>query len=181
MLNNINKKKKNILIIHGWESSSREHWYLKFKEKMEKDGFNVFVPDMPGAYFPKKEEWVEKICSYFPDESWTLIGHSLGGVAILRYLEEDVKKISKAILIATPFEPMNFNPIINFFVPDFNFSKIQNNTKNIIIINSEDDPVVPREHGKKYHQKLESRLIFTNGYYHFNNINIELLENIIKN
>ncbi len=28
--------KKRVLIIHGWESNSKEHWFLEEKEKLEK-------------------------------------------------------------------------------------------------------------------------------------------------
>lgn len=173
-------KNKNILILHGWESNSREHWFLKAKEKFEGIGYKVIVPDMPGAYFPKKDEWVKIIKDLKPDEKWILIGHSLGGVAILRYLEIAKKPVSKAMLIATPFDQMKFNPIANFFDKDFNWKKIQQNANKIIIVNEDEDPVVPLDHGIKYSQKLKSEFIIKKGCTHCDFLDMNWLEKIIE-
>lgn len=171
---------RNILILHGWESNPREHWYLRAKEKLQKEGYNVYVPEMPGAYFPKKENWVEKIVEYNLDETWAVIGHSLGGVALLRYLENTETKIGKAILIAVPYDQMNFNPIANFFFPEMNFSKIQNKANKFIILNEDEDPVVPLEHGEKYHSHLKSKFIVKKGCLHFDIIDLDFLEKVIE-
>ena len=50
-------KLNNILILHGWNSGSNEHWFMKAKEMFEALGFNVFLPELPGNYYPKKKEW----------------------------------------------------------------------------------------------------------------------------
>ena len=89
---------KRVLIIHGWESNSREHWFLAEKERLEKLGYEVVVPDMPNTLHPQKEEWVKVIEDFNPDENSILIGHSLGGVTILRYLEIAKNKTRKCIL-----------------------------------------------------------------------------------
>src|SRR3990167_7905498 len=100
---------KNILILHGFGASSQDHWFFEAKKIFQRKGHQIFIPDLPGGYFPHRDEWVETIEEFNPDESWVLIGHSLGGIAILRYLEKAKKEISQAILAATPFYSMNFN------------------------------------------------------------------------
>ncbi|MDD5145114.1 MAG: hypothetical protein PHW72_03250 [Candidatus Pacebacteria bacterium] len=45
---------KRVLIIHGWESNSKEHWFLEEKNRLEDRGFEVTVPDMPNTFHPKK-------------------------------------------------------------------------------------------------------------------------------
>ena len=173
-------KSKNILIIHGFESNSREHWFLAAREKFEKEGYKVFVPDMPGTFFPKKDEWVKKIGSFNPDENWILIGHSLGGNAILRYLEIVNRKVAKVILMATPFEPMKFGAIENFFGDEFDWKKIKSNSGKIIVVNEDLDPVVPLEHGKQLSQCLNCQFIIQPGYTHFDKINLDFLEKLIN-
>lgn len=170
---------KNILILHGWNASPEDHWFVVAKEKWQKKGLEVSVPNMPGNYFPKLDEWLKIIESYKPDESWTLIGHSLGGVAILKYLENAEKPVGKAILIATPFAAMHFGALDNFFEGGFNWEQIKKNVKTIDIVNEDNDPAVPSEHGQKYAQNLGGNLHTVSGYTHFHNIDLNFLEKLI--
>ena len=173
-------KPNKILILHGFESNSREHWFLKAKELFEKDGFKVFVPDMPETFFPKKEDWVRTISSFKLDEDWILIGHSLGGVAILKYLEDAQKPIGRVILLSVPYEPMSFKPIENFFTNGFNWTKIKSNCPKFDIVNEDADPVIPVEHGQNFAKFLGGKLHLLHGFTHFDKIDLDFLGDLIK-
>ena len=173
--------KKRILIIHGWESNSREHWFLEEKARLKKLGYEVTVPDMPDTFHPKQEEWVKVIEDFAPDENSILIGHSLGGVTILRYLERTNKKLSKCILIATPVRKLkrpdyNFEPIDHFFEPDFDWKKIKKSSEKFIVLNQTKDPWVDPPHGRDLAKNLGVELILIEGNDHFDKIDFELLE-----
>ncbi len=175
---------KRILIIHGWESNSREHWFLEEKERLEKLGHKVVVPDMPNTFHPKKDEWVRVIEDFNPDDDSVLIGHSLGGTAVLRYLERANMKIPKCILMATVVQKLrspdyDFTPIDNFFEPDFNWEKIKRNCKEFIIINQKNDDWVPFQHGEDLARYVDGRLIKVEGTNHFDTIDFDLLEKSI--
>lgn len=174
------KRIHNILILHGWQSKPEHHWFLKAKENFEKKGYKVFVPKMPGGYFPKKEEWLEIIKSYNPDESWVLIGHSLGGVAILRYLESAQKPVGKVILISTPFHQMDFEALNGFFNKEIDLEKLKSKVQKIELIYEKDDPVVPFDHGKRYAEKFGCDLCAIDGYLHMHEIDLKLLEKMIE-
>ena len=122
---------KRVLIIHGWESNSTEHWFLEEKERLERLGYEVIVPDMPNTLHPKKEEWVQVVRDFNPDENSVLIGHSLGGSVILRYLEETATKIGKCIFIATPIKKLGagYEGIENFLETDFDWEKIKESSE----------------------------------------------------
>ncbi len=175
---------KKVLIIHGWESNSKEHWFLEEKERLEKLGYGVEVPDMPNTLRPKKEEWVSIIKDFNPDENSILIGHSLGGVAILRYLEEAKNKVGECIFIATPIrklerEEYDFGPTYNFFESDIDYQKIKQNCREFIIINQTDDPWVPLQHGKDLADYTGGNLKIVEGNDHFDKIDFKLLEKYI--
>jgi len=171
---------KNILILHGFESNSREHWFLKAKELFQKEGFQVFVPDMPETFFPKKEDWVKTIEGFHPDDNWILIGHSLGGVAILKYLEKAEKPIGHTVLLSVPFNAMKFGAIENFFESGFNWQKIKANCKHFDIVNEDADPVIPIEHGKNFVKNLNGKLHILHGFTHFHKIDLNFLKKLIK-
>lgn len=166
---------KKVLIIHGWESNSKEHWFLKEKEKLEKLGYEVSVPDMPNSFFPKEEEWVQIIKDFDPDENSVLIGHSLGGTAILRYLEGASKKAGNCIFIATPIRKLeskeeDFSPVYNFFESEINYQKIKQNCNNFYILNQTNDPYVPLQHGKDLADSIGGELKMIKGNDHFDKI-----------
>lgn len=171
---------KSILIFHGWNANPQEHWFWQAKVEWEKLGWQMEVPELPGDYFPKKEQWIKVIKKFQPDQNWTLIGHSLGGVAILRYLEKAPKKIKQAILVATPFESMNFGALDNFFDGGFEWEKIKKNCPQFDLVYQDEDMAVPVEHGKNYAQKLEGRIHVVPGFNHFHSIDLELLRGLIK-
>jgi predicted alpha/beta hydrolase family esterase len=173
-------KAKNILFIHGWEASPREHWFPKAKGKFEKEGYKVCTPEMPGNYFPQRQKWLEIVGNFHPDKNWILIGHSLGGVTVLKYLENAQKPISGAILIATPFDAMKFGAIENFFAGGYDWEKIKTNCPKFDIINEDADPAVPLEHGEKFAKNLNGKLHVVRGFTHFHDIDLELLERLIK-
>jgi uncharacterized protein len=168
-----------ILILHGWEGDPNLYWIPVAKQKFEGMGYEVHTPQMPGGYFPKKTEWLKIVGDFKIDENWILIGHSLGGVTILKYLEDTDKKIAEAILIATPFEPMKFNPISNFFGEGFNWAKIKNNSLKFEVLNESNDPVVPVEHGQELAKALGVEPRVVPGGTHFHKIDLEYLEKLL--
>lgn len=173
---------KGVLIIHGWEASSKDHWFLEEKQRLEKLGYKVTVPDMPNTLHPKRGEWVKVIEDFNPGESSILIGHSLGGVAILRYLEIADKKAGECIFIATPIRKLGegYGGIENFLEGDFDWNKIKENVGKPVVFNQNQDPAVPLQHGKDLANNLGAELVITDGNDHFDKIDFELLEKYIK-
>lgn len=171
---------KRILILHGWESNSCEHWFLEAKRRWEEKGYQVKVPDMPNPFYPQKEKWVKIIEDFKPNKDSILIGHSLGGTAILRYLEKAKRQVGKSILIATPIRQLkadyDFSPIANFFEPDFDWKKIKQNCEKFVIINQTKDDWVPLQHGKDLAKQVKGELVVVEGSDHFDTIDFGLLE-----
>lgn len=168
---------KKVLIIHGWESNSKEHWFLEEKTRLEKLGYQVEVPDMPHSFFPKEREWLETIDNFRLDENWTLIGLSLGATLILRYLEKTRQKVGTCILIASPINNCGYKEVDDFFQKDFDWQKIKKLATEFIVINQKDDPYVIVEQGKMLAKNLGVNLILVEGNDHFDKIDFSLIEN----
>lgn len=169
---------KRVLIIHGWESNSKEHWFLEEKKRLEKLGYEVAVPDMPNSFHPKQKEWVKVIKDFNPDKNSILIGHSLGGVAILRYLEKTLNKVGKCIFIATPIRKLGpgYEGIENFLETDFDWDKIKESSEKFVVMNQTEDSAVPLQHGKDLSNYLNVELVAVEGNNHFDKIDFSLLE-----
>lgn len=171
---------KKIIILHGWNATPREAWFWLAKEHLEQKGYQVEAPELPGAYFPDYEGWVKTINDLHPDENTVLIGHSLGAVTIMRYLEKATNPVSQVILTAMPIEPMKFTPIASFFEEDFDWNKIKINAGKIDLIYEEEDQVVPLEHGKIAAEKLQASLMVVPGVKHLTSLDIKILDNFIN-
>lgn len=79
---------RRVFIIHGWGLSSDSAWIPWAKRKLESGGFRVYTPDMPDSGHPKIKAWVSSLAKIIdcPDSDTILVGHSIGGQTILRYL-----------------------------------------------------------------------------------------------
>ena len=163
---------KRVFIIHGWEGTPDSNWFPWIKNELEKKDFEVAVPLMPNADFPIMDEWVahlQKIVEK-PDENTYLVGHSLGVAAILRYLESlsAGKKIGGAILVAGVAKSIGIKELENFFTKNFDYGKIKKAVKHMVVVNSDNDPYIPMEHGEILRDKLGAKLIIIPNGEHLN-------------
>ncbi len=159
---------KKIIIVHGWDGSPQEGWFPWLKTEMEKEGWNVQVPQLPNAAYPKPQEWVETLRAVvpMPDENTFFVGHSLGCQTILRYLESFPQdtSIGGAVFVAgftalqnldeeekKIFEPWDQSR------PDL--QKISKMMKKSMAIFSDDDPWVPLEPNKEYFESIGSEIV----------------------
>ena len=166
---------KRVLIIHGWESNSQEHWFLEEKKILEEKGVYVEVPDMPNTLHPKLKEWVQVIEKFRPDKNSILIGHSLGGSTVLRFLEKTKQKIDTCILIATPVLPIGHKEPDEFRERGFEWNKIKKTANKFVVLNQTQDPWVPIKHGKLIAKELNTRLILVKGDNHFDTMDLNLI------
>ena len=167
---------KQVFIVHGGMCLYKYEEYLDFlksykidskkiewqdwEKKLQKelgDEFSVILPVMPSRYNAKYTEWKIWFEKYFPifEDEIILIGKSLGGIFLVKYLSENEfsKKIKAVILLAPPFEGTPSESIGDFSLPE-SLEKMGNQAKKIFLLQSKNDSVVPFEHMDKYSQKL---------------------------
>ncbi|MBI2129394.1 alpha/beta hydrolase [Candidatus Woesearchaeota archaeon] len=173
------KKKTQILIIRGGMTFKSKKDYLHFlktrkisieeeikwgddylKKKLGKE-FEIIKPRMPLQDNAKYEEWKIHFERQFPHlrNNIILIGSSLGGIFLAKYLSENKfpKKILSTYLICPPFnDTLHGEDLVGGFKLKSDLSMIEKNSKNLNLLFSKDDPVVPVSHAKKYEKKLKN-------------------------
>jgi len=162
---------KRAIIIHCWGGNADYAWYPWLKTGLEKQGYQVTVPNMPNTDNPQLTEWLPTLQGIVgaPDDELLLVGHSLGTVTIMRYLEAlpEGQRIGKAILVAGFTDQLGFRELENFFTTRLDFDRIKPKSKNgFVAIQSDDDPFVSEQYGTRLQEELGAKLIIKHGAKH---------------
>lgn len=168
---------KRVYLIHGWGGYPEGGFRPWLKRELEAHGFEVEVPAMPDAGYPRLESWLlglqEAINS--PDQNTIIVGHSLGGNIALRYVEQvpEGTVIGKLILVAPAIDEIRelsdeekiiFKPWREM---PFDFDKIKRSAKEIISYFSDNDRWIPLETGKIIQDRLGGKVIIVPDKGHF--------------
>lgn len=164
--------KARIILIHGWEGSPQRNWFPWLKIELEKSGYAVLDPLMPNADHPRLPEWrkfLEKAVGQ-TDEHTFFVGHSLGAMAILRYLEalEEGKKAGGAVLVAGFSEPIGYAELASFFETPLDYEKVKRAAVRFAAVNSDNDPYVPQKFGEILRDRLGADLTIVENGGHLN-------------
>lgn len=131
-------------------------WKMTLQEKLG-DNFDVMQPAMPNKDFANYDEWrivFEKVIPYLQDDI-ILIGHSMWGTFLLKYLNENTLriKIKNIFLVAPAFENIQ-GEVLWSFLFDAKLLEFQKHQDITFVYHSQDDPVVPFLHFELLIDKL---------------------------
>lgn len=198
---------KQVVAIHGGTSFDSYEDYINFIKTRELslerlkqcndwksflgarlgDEFEVLVPKMPNGTNVRYQEWGIWFdrCSGFFTDGVILIGHSLGGIFLAKYLSENdmTVRIGATILVAAPFEGTSTEESLADFALPPSLVKFAQQGGDIYLVYSRDDQVVPFEEADKYQQALPvAKKIIFDDRGHFNQEDfpelIELIQSI---
>lgn len=152
---------------------SRTDWKDDLEVKLASD-FEVFTPKMPNrdnAKYVAWKIWFDKLLPYLENDL-TLLGSSLGGLFLVKYLSENMfpKKIKGLILVAVPYNGMDnkYNLDTDFSFND-NFEQIDDQVEQVLLFHSTEDKVVPFSDSQIYRDRLSNALLVAfNNRGHFN-------------
>lgn len=196
---------KQVLIINGGSTFNSDEDYLEslknkvlsldkmklqldWKNSLQTDlgdEYQVLVPRMPNPNNAKYDEWqiwFEKIVPIL-DDNFILVGHSLGGIFLPKYLSENkiAKKITATILVAPPYGDIVGGETLGSFNLLNDLKLFSEQAGNMTMFFSRDDVVVPIEHMEKYQSDLpEAKYIVFNDRGHFNTLEFSELVAEIK-
>lgn len=175
--------KQQVIVIHGGTTFATQDEYIHFLQSapIELDrlrakndwkaflqdklggSFDVFQPKMPNSTNAQYEEWkvwFERIASLL-NENVILVGHSLGGLFLAKYLSENIfaKKIKGLFLIAAPYDTTEMDESLGSFEITHSLGNIQSQTSTIYLYYSKDDVVVPFIHSRLYKDKISTAIV----------------------
>lgn len=176
---------KRAFLIHGWQGNPNVYWFPWLKDELAKRGYEVFVPAMPNPHTPQASEWVSCISDAIgtPTSSDYLVGHSLGVIAILRYLEQLApgQEIGGAVFVAGFSYDLGIEEHKSFFTAPVNWDKVNEHCRKFIALHSDDDPYISMAHGVVFREKADAELVVVHGMGHFAVMQLpEALDAVLK-
>ena len=203
------KEKTQIFIIHGGMTFKNKKDYLHYLKTRKisiegkirwRDDYldkklgeycEIIRPRMPLQDNAKYEEWKIHFERYFPHlrNNIILIGQSLGGTFLAKYLSENKlpKKILSLYLIGSAFDDtLPGEDLVGGFKLKSDISMIEKNSPNLNLLFSKDDDVVPVSHAEKFRKKLKNANIIIyeskNGHFKISEFPeiVEMIKNNLK-
>jgi predicted alpha/beta hydrolase family esterase len=142
-------------------------WKDILQEKLGKN-FEVLQPKMPNKTNARYDEWkiwFERMIPFLK-KNVIIIGHSLGGIFLAKYLSENNFPITikATILVSAPFAK---DYLIDFKLPS-SLARFVQQGGIIYLIHSKDDEVVTFDHFEKYRQSLQNaktKIFYNRGHF----------------
>lgn len=164
---------KHAVIIHGWQGKPESNWKPWLGRELEQQGFTVDIPAMPNPDRPQRQDWITAIARTVgqPTADTYLIGHSLGCISILRYIETlpGDKLVGGVILVAgfgRKFAGYN-GQHDSFFEHDLDWQAIRKHCSHFVVIGSSDDPHIKPEELEYLQRMLDAKMILARSMGHF--------------
>lgn len=182
----------NVILLHGTNTDPSKNWYPWLINEMKNKNIKCFVPQLPNAKNPVLFEWLNEIDKLNPNQDTILIGHSRGGMAILRWLERRSKnkKVKKVILVATNnpnISEKNKKANTNGFYEkgSYDYEEIKNHCTDFVVLHSKDDIWVPFASGEENAKGLNAKFLIFEDMGHFGSQLLrqeipELIDEILK-
>ena len=181
-------QKRRVIFMHGKDKDSSSAWYPWFGKEVERRGLEFVAPCLPKTHNPVLTEWLSELDKINPREDDILVGHSRGGMAIMRWLERCSKgrRVGKVVLLAANNpdikEKNQKKNTFGFYESgSYDFKKIKSHCDNFVVFHSRDDPWVYFESGELNTEGTGGRFRIFEERFHFgaNFKNVpELLEEI---
>ena len=165
------RRLKRVFIVHGWDGYPAEGWFPWLKRELEAKGYEVYVPEMPGADNPRIQPWVAKLKQVVgkPDANTWFVGHSIGCQAIARYLESLPKdvKVGGAVFVAGFFKQLSGleseadvqETAAHWMSAPIDLSKVKAHFPKSVAIFSDNDPFVLQDNQADFREQLGSKII----------------------
>jgi predicted alpha/beta hydrolase family esterase len=155
---------RKVIVCHAIEMSPAAIWYPSLQHALQKLGCEVDVLALPTPEAPNVTEWtrtLQEAAEGAAPEDTVLVGHSLGAVTVLRYLQEHMQAkqtpFAGAVLVAAMAHPVGY-PLLNpFFEPSLDWELVRTAAAKFRVLIANDDPVLtpnPINHTKIFVEQL---------------------------
>lgn len=164
-------KIKAIIIQGNNGGTPQDNWFPYIKEELEKIGIAVIAKAFPDTILAREKYWLPFLKKLGADENSILIGHSSGAVAAMRFAEKN--RILGSVLVGACYTDLGLEEEkkSGYYNRPWEWNKIKNNQKWIVLFASVDDPYIPIGEARFIHKNLNTEYFEYTNEGHFGNGN----------
>ena len=165
---------KRAVILHGTSSKPTDAWFPWLEDKLKAEGYNVWVPHLPGNHTPQAQVYNDYLFSQDWDfEDNMIVGHSSGAVSVLNLLmDERCPHVKLGVMVGAwaggkpkgPFLPGQFKNL--FPEGGFDFDLIKSKADALAFLHSDNDPYCPLEQAQFLAEQLDAPITIIPGAGH---------------
>ncbi|RDU53701.1 hypothetical protein CQA49_05610 [Helicobacter sp. MIT 00-7814] len=187
--------KTRIFITHGYDAHPQKHWFVWLKSQLEnintqntqntplkellQDSLSVEILKLPNPSAPSLDSWLACLQEAIGacDERTFLVGHSLGCITTLRYINESLlsgqsQNVGGVVLVSGFYENLEILPELNTFINPPNraplqWESLQKAINSRVVLCAKDDVIVPSVLSENLANKLNAELIMVEKGGHF--------------
>ncbi|WP_026549356.1 alpha/beta hydrolase [Arthrobacter sp. Br18] len=165
-------KPVRVVVIPGYQAAPGDHWFPWLAEALVQGGATVEVLSLPTPQEPMPGPWLESIRAAVgnPDGSTILVGHSLGCIAALRYLDtlDGAWSLYGIFLIAGFGERVPELPLLDpFTAVPVDVPALARRITHRTVFASDNDSVVPTVLTRSLAERLSAPLVEMHDAGHF--------------
>lgn len=163
---------QNAYIFHGFGATPDDHWFGWLAQQLDVVDIRTVVPVLPDPLAPDALRWQETVRAAVGemDERTAMIAHSLGSLAALRHLASLTGpwRLGRLVLVSGFLDRLPVLPELDDFIDaGCDVSTLREHIDQIIVIRSDDDPLVPPSHTNRLADLLRTRPLVVPGAGHF--------------
>jgi serine hydrolase len=173
---------KRAVILHGTDGTPESNWFPWLKAKLEAEGYQVWVPQLPENHTPNRELWDDRILGSRDMSDTIIVGHSSGAVEVLNLLMNPrCPHIRLGVMVGAwsgldmPADyqervgaaGMQEEQFMHLFPPEgFDFELIKSKADRLAFLHGSDDPFCPLEQAKYLASELDASItVVPNGHH----------------
>lgn len=162
-----------VFLIHGYGGSPNEGWRPWLRGELEHRGHKVVIPAMPDTQHPRVGPWTKALQEVVgePRADDMFVGHSLGCIAIIRYLLtlKPGQTIARCVFIAGFYEELGpeYDELRSFLDDPIDWDAVKSACTSFSVIHSDDDDAVPVWCARNLAVALDVPMELQTGYGHF--------------
>lgn len=168
---------KRAVILHGTDGFPEEGWFPWLKAKLEAEGFEVWVPQLPNPHAPDRTEWNNRLLGGRNLTDCIVVGHSSGGVEVLNMLmSHRCPHLRLGVVVSgwpagAPVGKWDPGQFDNLFPPDgFSAKVIKPKVDRLEFLHGAKDPYCPVEATEELAKKLKAPITIVPEAGHFSGV-----------
>ncbi|WP_322924200.1 RBBP9/YdeN family alpha/beta hydrolase [Paenibacillus campi] len=152
-----------VYIVHGYMATPQHHWFAWLQEQLAQHHIAADILALPNSSAPDVEQWLTYVQQHVtePNHDTFLVGHSLGCVTILNYLQRIgyAGEVGGAVLVSGFDQSIPNLPALDRFVQEpLHYEQLTERIRQRAVIAAEDDNIVPFEYSVNLAERLQAQL-----------------------